>query len=70
MKRFEGEDALTRAKNDVLERMSGCADENCHACASNNKAIETLVDVAQAAVPRRPSGLDEALNSGDGSYRP
>jgi hypothetical protein len=50
MKRFEGEDALTRAKNDVLERMSGCNQENCTACSENNKSIDHLVTVAQAKV--------------------
>lgn len=43
MKRFEGTDAVTNAKNDVLSRMSGCGGSECVACRANNKAIDDLV---------------------------
>lgn len=64
MKRFEGTDALTGAKNEALSRMSGCSDENCSACVSNNKAIEKLVKVAQAAIfaPHDVKSLQGAIN--------
>jgi hypothetical protein len=49
MRKYQGTDALTAAKNQVLERMSGCGDEDCSACKNNNDAIDKLVEEAQKA---------------------
>lgn len=50
--RYVASDPLARQKNDVLERMHGCSDPACIACADNKKAIDVLV----AAVTRVTSG--------------
>lgn len=36
-------DPLSRAKQDVLDRMHGCPDHNCSACRENRETIENLV---------------------------
>jgi hypothetical protein len=47
MKKFEGEGAIVQQMNQVLERMPGCPEPDCHACRANRTAILDLVAVVK-----------------------
>lgn len=46
-------EALTYAAREVLGRMSGCPDKNCHACRNNRDALANLVTIAQKSTRAR-----------------